>query len=245
MQVDLVMFKADGQRREFRLRKPVTVIGRSTECDFQIPLAMVSRKHCQITLKADHIAVRDMGSSNGTFVNDLRVQQGDLQAGDKLVVGPVTFFVVVDGEPANLDAIRTTATPGAAGGEIELEEGTVDVEAQQEQRRAPSVQRKHKKTRGPAKHAAPPEEVEELEPVEEVVEVHELQDVAPAEEIEEVEEVQERHAGAAGEPKIEATEPVEEVQEVAEAEEEAEEEPLPQDPLAALEAMTRPKNRPS
>ena len=101
MQVQLVMFKADGLRREFTLRKHATVIGRSTECDFQIPLAMVSRRHCEINIREEHISIRDLGSSNGTFVNDQRVQEADLEAGDKLVVGPVTFTVIVDGQPVD------------------------------------------------------------------------------------------------------------------------------------------------
>jgi pSer/pThr/pTyr-binding forkhead associated (FHA) protein len=139
MLVQLVMFKADGQRREFTLRKDVTVIGRAIECDFQIPLLAVSRKHCQITLRQDHIAIKDLGSSNGTFLNDQRLQEADLEAGDKLAVGPVIFTVVVDGQPADIAAVRTTARPSAVGDDLEIDGGTVDVEAQQELHPAPSV----------------------------------------------------------------------------------------------------------
>ena len=132
MDVKLVMFKQDGQRREFSLKTEATTIGRNTDCDFQIPLGVISRRHCQISLDQGHIIIRDLGSSNGTFVNGKRVQESALGPGDTLMIGPVIFTVVVDGNPADVKPVRTVVDGGAVhmGNAPELEEGTVDVEAE-------------------------------------------------------------------------------------------------------------------
>ncbi len=101
MQVVLVTFKADGERRSFSLPKEVTVIGRREDCDIRIPLGEVSRKHCRLLMEVDTLRVEDMGSSNGTFLNGARVQEAVVQPGDALQIGSVVFLVQIDGVPAD------------------------------------------------------------------------------------------------------------------------------------------------
>ena len=131
MNVKLVMFKQDGQRRDFELKKETATLGRNTDCDFQIPLANVSRRHSQLMIKDDKLFVRDLGSSNGTFVNNKRVQEAQLNPGDTLVLGPVIFIIVIDGEPEEIKPIRTIVEPGAAvaASNPQADSGTMDVEA--------------------------------------------------------------------------------------------------------------------
>ncbi len=52
----------------------------------------ISRNHCQVTLEATTLMVRDMDSLNGTFVNDRRTLERPLDEGDLLSVGPVLFL---------------------------------------------------------------------------------------------------------------------------------------------------------
>lgn len=99
--VVLIMFK-DDDRRDFPLTQPVTTIGRKHEATLRIPAADVSRLHCEITANETGITVKDLGSSNGTYVNGKRVAESPLKAGDKLSVGPVVFVVQVDGIPAKI-----------------------------------------------------------------------------------------------------------------------------------------------
>lgn len=101
MKVVLVMFK-DEERREFPLSKGTTVLGRARECDLRIPTRDTSRRHCEILVGEQHAVVRDLNSSNGTFLNGKRIAEARLKAGDKLTLGPVTFVVQVDGEPAEI-----------------------------------------------------------------------------------------------------------------------------------------------
>jgi pSer/pThr/pTyr-binding forkhead associated (FHA) protein len=79
---------------QFFTLQPVTVIGRGTECDVKIDDAMLSRRHAQLTIDGEVLRVRDMGSANGIYVNEERVDQATLRPGDKLRLGSRSFMVV-------------------------------------------------------------------------------------------------------------------------------------------------------
>lgn len=55
--------------------------------------AQASRRHASITPQGDHLALQDLGSTNGTFVNGARVQTAALKHGDTLQIGGSTFRV--------------------------------------------------------------------------------------------------------------------------------------------------------
>lgn len=81
-------------RQTFRLAPgSVKTIGRSAGAEFIVKAALVSRIHCQLTATADSLQVKDLGSTNGTFVNGKRVKVADLNAGDKLAVGRLELIV--------------------------------------------------------------------------------------------------------------------------------------------------------
>jgi len=103
--------------REFAFEEPgECVIGRAPDCDIQLPAddeyADVSRHHCVLEIHPPHVQVRDLGSTNGTFVNDRLVGQRPahqpaeqsglwpssaraLKNGDELRVGNTVFHVGV------------------------------------------------------------------------------------------------------------------------------------------------------
>lgn len=103
----LAMFKSDGTRRDFPVVKDRIIIGRKVNCDLRIPLTSVSRQHCELTVDGSKVQVKDLGSSNGTYHNSERVQEAFLAAGDELVIGPVVFTLVVDGQPSDIKPVRT------------------------------------------------------------------------------------------------------------------------------------------
>ena len=114
MDVNLVMFKTDGQRKDFPAKSPVTVIGRGENCDLRVPLVSVSRRHCEITVSGDQVKAKDLASSNGTYVNNKRITEVALQAGDRLVVGPVVFTVQINGVPEEISPVKTKAEQAAS-----------------------------------------------------------------------------------------------------------------------------------
>jgi pSer/pThr/pTyr-binding forkhead associated (FHA) protein len=68
-------------------------IGRATGADFVIDTALVSRVHCRLEAGSDAIEVVDLSSTNGTYVNNARVDRARLNDGDRLRVGRVEFTV--------------------------------------------------------------------------------------------------------------------------------------------------------
>lgn len=124
MDVNLVMFKDSGDRRDFALSNPVTTIGRKDDCDIRIPLSEVSRHHVQLTIADSKLVLKDLDSANGTFVNNRRVKEQTLSPGDHVIVGPVVFTVQVDGAPEQIRAVKTKlrripAASGAKPGVVE------------------------------------------------------------------------------------------------------------------------------
>lgn len=71
----------------------VKTIGRSPGAEFMIEAALVSRLHCQLIATEDLLQVRDLGSTNGTFVNGKRVKAAELREGDTLSVGRLQLIV--------------------------------------------------------------------------------------------------------------------------------------------------------
>ncbi|MBI1374648.1 MAG: FHA domain-containing protein [Phycisphaera sp.] len=139
MKASLVMIKADGDRRDFPLKKAITIIGRMHTCDLRIPLSSISREHCQIERRDDGLYLRDLGSSNGTYHNDRRIMESKLDAGDTINAGPVNFTVVINGEPEEFAGVASEM-PG--GEEVQTRE---EVEAAAEAAAAAKAKAEAKK----------------------------------------------------------------------------------------------------
>jgi pSer/pThr/pTyr-binding forkhead associated (FHA) protein len=105
------MFTQSGERRDFVIDEGKSTIGRNSECAVQIKLDVISRRHCQVIVRDGKVKVRDLGSSNGTYVNNRRVQEATLGAGETLTVGPVIFTLVIDDMPAEIKPVRTVVEP--------------------------------------------------------------------------------------------------------------------------------------
>jgi pSer/pThr/pTyr-binding forkhead associated (FHA) protein len=88
----------------------------------------------------NRVSVRDLGSSNGTYVNRKRITQQELAPGDLLSLGEMVFVVRVDGRPASIDT------------EDSLEDGLVKVAAGVKAPQAKAAAPKAKQA--PAKKAA-------------------------------------------------------------------------------------------
>ena len=79
----------DIPEKTFRLLPgSVRTLGRATGADFIVDAALVSRVHCRFTATQDgELEVRDLESTNGTFVNGQRTEVARLTTGDKVQVG--------------------------------------------------------------------------------------------------------------------------------------------------------------
>lgn len=93
---------------------PVTgpvVIGRAAEADISVAAEEISRRHALVKPTPDGLQVEDLGSSNGTFVNGKRVQQGFLKPGDELRLDAVRLILVAPGMEMAQQATRVAAPP--------------------------------------------------------------------------------------------------------------------------------------
>lgn len=103
MSVELVLVHADGQMRTIPLGDGRHVIGRAKGVKLRIGVDIVSREHAELIVSGDGVTIRDLGSSNGTYVNCQRVEEQELDAGDLLAIGPAVYVIRVNGEPADID----------------------------------------------------------------------------------------------------------------------------------------------
>jgi pSer/pThr/pTyr-binding forkhead associated (FHA) protein len=77
------------------------VIGRDPECNLRPASAMISKRHCAVLVKKGQVFISDFDSTNGTFINDQPIKgEVPIQNGDTLKVGPLSFKMVIEGQPA-------------------------------------------------------------------------------------------------------------------------------------------------
>lgn len=103
------------------LSTPKFLIGREHDCQLRPNSESVSRHHCVFTVDDFTVRVRDLGSTNGTLVNDEAIKgQVVLQSGDKITVGKLEFFVEIHEPDAELD--------GSTSGEVDIPDAFADLE---------------------------------------------------------------------------------------------------------------------
>lgn len=94
----LVVVGGETKTKEVELTLP-TVIGRGQDVKLTLPHPLVSRKHCEIFETNGRLVVKDLGSLNGTYVDNNRITEDEtLEPGHLLTIGTVTFRAVY--EPA-------------------------------------------------------------------------------------------------------------------------------------------------
>ncbi|SDZ79039.1 FHA domain-containing protein [Microbulbifer marinus] len=87
--------------------KETTVVGRSDECDITFSLSHLSRRHARLEVREGLLFVTDLGSANGTYLNNKRIVETRVRRGDELRFDTLSFSVV--GPADDLD--KTTVRP--------------------------------------------------------------------------------------------------------------------------------------
>ncbi|MDA7859519.1 FHA domain-containing protein [Mariniblastus sp.] len=96
LEAKLVVVGGDAKKTEVSLDLPV-VIGRGKEAGLTVPHALVSRKHTEIYEQDGRLFVRDLGSLNGTYLNNTRIEcEQPLDPNQLLTLGNITFRAVYE-----------------------------------------------------------------------------------------------------------------------------------------------------
>ena len=81
--------------REFTVDDGTTTIGRGAETDLPFLDKLMSRTHCKIVKKGTLVIITDLGSTNGTFVNEAKIETKELKEGDRVRVGGTVLVYAV------------------------------------------------------------------------------------------------------------------------------------------------------
>ena len=79
----------------------LTIVGRHQNCDAKIGSPRVSRRHCCLALDGETLVVRDLSSSNGTWINGRRIEDGLLRHGDELAIAHLRYRFEIRSDPGD------------------------------------------------------------------------------------------------------------------------------------------------
>ena len=91
-----------GRSHELKVEK--TTIGRLEDNTFQISEQSVSSHHCEILLKGNEVVVKDLNSTNGTFINGEKISEKALKPGQILRLGSIELRLEGDGQAPSASA---------------------------------------------------------------------------------------------------------------------------------------------
>jgi predicted component of type VI protein secretion system len=113
---ELIIQTGKHQGKAIDLAGTDCIIGRHEGCKIRIASDDVSKQHCRLKHKADGLYLKDLGSRNGTFLNDQQIaEEVKVKPGDLLRVGPMTFLIA-QGKAAPAKAQAGSSAAKGAGG---------------------------------------------------------------------------------------------------------------------------------
>jgi pSer/pThr/pTyr-binding forkhead associated (FHA) protein len=114
MKLNLIVNDGAHKGKAIPITKKEFVIGRDPKCHLRPSSGAVSKKHCTLIFRDGKLFVRDLNSTNGTFINDKQIKgEHPLSNEDKLSIGPLSFLVRMEGLPAAVEQPKPAAPVGA------------------------------------------------------------------------------------------------------------------------------------
>lgn len=120
----ILIIKEKDKRHEVTLEETPFVIGRSRKSDLKINDAKMSGKHCSIKLSGGRAFIKDLESTNGTFINSNKVQQSPLYIDDVVKVGDTTLFLNKKKMNAGEQALHTSTSRDAVNQRLNEDHST-------------------------------------------------------------------------------------------------------------------------
>ncbi|HEX4265419.1 MAG TPA: FHA domain-containing protein [Verrucomicrobiae bacterium] len=95
----LVVLSAGMNGRTHELNVDKTTIGRVEDNTFQIADPSVSSHHCEVVLRGSDVVIKDLNSTNGSFINGEKISESVLKPGQTLRLGQIELQLLTDGMP--------------------------------------------------------------------------------------------------------------------------------------------------
>src|SRR6266478_204604 len=96
----LVLLSAGMTGRTHELKVDKTTIGRVEDNTFQIAEPSVSSHHCEVLLRGNDVVIKDLNSTNGSYINGEKINESVLKAGQILRLGQIEMRLETDAAPA-------------------------------------------------------------------------------------------------------------------------------------------------
>ena len=97
--------------RSYELKVEKSTIGRLEDNSFQIPEQSVSSHHCEVLLKGNDVLIKDLNSTNGTYINGEKISEKTLKPGQILRLGSIEVRLEGDGAATAAGASAGVAAP--------------------------------------------------------------------------------------------------------------------------------------
>jgi pSer/pThr/pTyr-binding forkhead associated (FHA) protein len=106
----LVMTPGKQEGKAIEIKLPQFLVGRDPQCQLRPASPLISKRHCAVIQRDDKAYIRDFGSTNGTFVNEERVDgERELKHNDQLKIGPIQFTVSIEQDAPVSPSTKTPA----------------------------------------------------------------------------------------------------------------------------------------
>jgi predicted component of type VI protein secretion system len=127
MKLNLIVTEGAHKGKAIPVTKKEFLIGRDPKCHLRPSSGAVSKRHCVLLFRDGKLFVRDMNSTNGTFINDKQITgEHELNNEDKLSVGPLAFMVQMGGVPSPSGSNKSAA-PAAKSSKTMDDEAVADM----------------------------------------------------------------------------------------------------------------------
>ena len=110
----LVVLSAGLNGRSHELNVDKTTIGRVDDNSFQVADPSVSSHHCEVLLRGNEVVIRDLNSTNGTFINGEKISESVLKVGQTLRLGQIELQLLTEGMPMPTATATSPPPPAAA-----------------------------------------------------------------------------------------------------------------------------------
>jgi transcriptional regulator with PAS, ATPase and Fis domain len=118
--VDLVVVDGPARGARVRVESGAARVGSADGNKLVLADRSVSRAHCELVVHADRVTVHDLGSTNGTFVGEVRIRDVDVAVGTVIRCGGSAFRIEAADEPSFVAISDKTAFGELVGGSLEM-----------------------------------------------------------------------------------------------------------------------------